>query len=97
MKNKIIKIVSAVVLAGSCLFISPGFSAELGGVDIHGFISQGFIMSDTYNYLTHNSKEGSFDYNEVGINFSKEMTDKLRLGIQLFARDLGDEIGRAHV
>ncbi len=59
-------------------------------MDIHGFVSQGFIMSDTYNYLTHNSKDGSFDYNEVGINFSKEMTDKLRLGIQLFARDLGD-------
>lgn len=90
MKNKIISIVSAVVMAGSCLFISPAFSAELGGVDIHGFISQGFIMSDQYNYLTHNSKEGSFDYNEVGINFSKDMTDRLRVGMQFFARDLGD-------
>ncbi len=90
MKNKIISIVSALVLAGSCLFTNPVLSAELGGVDIHGFISQGFIMSDQYNYLTHNSKKGSFEYNEVGINFSKDMTDQLRLGIQLFARDLGD-------
>ncbi len=90
MKNKIISIISAVVLAGSCLFISPALSAELGGVDIHGFISQGFIMSDTYNYLTHNSKDGSFEYNEVGINFGKELTDQLRVGIQLFSRDVGD-------
>ncbi len=90
MKNKIISFVSAVVMAGSCLFTSPALSAELGGVDIHGFISQGFIMSDTYNYLTHNSKDGSFDYNEVGINFGKDLTDNLRVGMQFFSRDLGD-------
>ncbi len=90
MKNKIISIVSALVLAGSCLFTSPALSAEVSGMDIHGFISQGFIMSNEYNYLTHNSEDGSFEYNEVGINFGKDMTDQLRLGIQLFSRDLGD-------
>lgn len=60
------------------------------GVDIHGFISQGFINSSEYNYITDDSRGGSFAYNEMGLNFSKELTDKLRLGLQLFARDVGD-------
>lgn len=63
---------------------------EVGGVDIHGFISQGFVSSNAYNYLTHNSKDGSFGYNEMGINFSKQLNNKLRIGMQLFSRDLGD-------
>lgn len=63
---------------------------ELMGVDIHGFISQSYITSSDYNYLTHNSEEGSFDYNEIGINFSKELTEKLRVGLQLYSRDIGD-------
>ncbi|MBN1381389.1 MAG: porin [Deltaproteobacteria bacterium] len=62
----------------------------LGGVQIHGFISQGFLISDEYNYLSHDSKKGSFQYNEMGINFSKDVTDKLRIGVQVFSRDLGD-------
>ena len=90
MKKRIIGIAAAIILAGTCLITTSSFAVELGGVDIHGFISQGFIMSDEYNYLTHNSKDGSFEYNEVGINFSKELTEQLRLGIQLFSRDIGD-------
>jgi hypothetical protein len=62
----------------------------LGGLDVHGFVSQGFLKSTEYNYLAHDSKDGSFQFNEMAISFSKQATDKLRLGIQLFARDLGD-------
>jgi hypothetical protein len=63
---------------------------ELGGVQIHGFISQGFLYTDTYNYLATDTTDGSFEYNEMGINFGKQLTDKLRIGVQLFSRDLGD-------
>ena len=63
---------------------------EASWVDIHGFISQGNLKSDEYNYLAHDAADGSFQFNEMGINFSKQMTDKLRVGVQLFARDLGD-------
>jgi hypothetical protein len=59
-------------------------------IQIHGFLSQGFIYSDEYNYITYNSTDGSFEYSEMGINFGKQMTDKLRVGIQFFSRDLGD-------
>jgi len=67
---------------------------ELGNVDIHGFISQGFMQSDTYDYFARTdsptTSEGTFEFNEMGINFSSQLTDELRLGVQLFAMDLGD-------
>ncbi len=60
------------------------------GIDIHGFVSQGYMNSEHYNYMLYNSKGGSFHFNEIGINFSKELTDRLRIGLQLLSRDLGD-------
>jgi hypothetical protein len=64
--------------------------AAFGGdaIQIHGFVSQGFIQSTDNNYLA-NSKRGSFELTEVGINFTKSLTDQMRVGIQLFTRDLG--------
>lgn len=63
---------------------------ESWGIDIHGFVSQGYLCSSSYNYLVDNSKGGSFHFNEIGINFGKDLTEKLRIGVQLLARDLGD-------
>ncbi len=62
---------------------------ESWGIDIHGFISQGYLCSSSHNYLAKNSKGGSFNFNEIGINFGKELNEKLRIGIQLISRDLG--------
>ncbi len=63
--------------------------SEFGGVAIHGFLSQGYLASTENNYLAETNK-GSFEFNEMGINFSTWLTSDLRAGIQLFARDLGD-------
>jgi phosphate-selective porin O/P len=57
-------------------------------VEVHGFVSQGFIKSAHNDYLAK-SKRGSFEFAEVGINFTSELTRDLRAGVQLFARDLG--------
>jgi hypothetical protein len=57
-------------------------------VQVHGFVSQGFIQSTGNNYLAY-SKRGSFEFTEVGINFTKEITDNFRIGAQLFTRDIG--------
>ncbi|MET0793794.1 MAG: hypothetical protein ABW061_19905 [Polyangiaceae bacterium] len=57
-------------------------------IEIHGFVSQGFIASSANNYLAE-SKRGSFEFSEVGINFSKQLTDRMRVGVQLFTHDLG--------
>lgn len=59
-------------------------------IEIHAFASQGAILSTGSNFLVADSKSGSVEFNEVGINFSHQLTDRLRLGIQLFARKLGD-------
>ncbi len=71
------------------LFPVGGWAAESFNIDINGYISQGFMISNRNNYLAKTEK-GSFQFNELGINFSTELTDKLRVGIQLAARDLGD-------
>jgi hypothetical protein len=60
------------------------------GIDIHGFVSQGYLCSTDYNYLANDSEGGSFQFNEIGINFAKDLTEKLRIGIQILSRDLGD-------
>lgn len=57
-------------------------------IEVHAFVSQGFMLSTGNNYLAR-SKHGSFEMTEVGINFTKSVTDQLRLGVQLFTRDLG--------
>jgi len=61
----------------------------LGGVNIHGFISQGYLRSQDNNYLANDSSDGTFAFNEIGINFSKQLTDQLRIGLQIFSHDLG--------
>jgi len=68
----------------------------LGGVDIHGFISQGYMESSDNNYLASDSSDGTFAFNEIGINFSKQLTDQLHIGLQLFSHDLG-QIGNNEV
>jgi hypothetical protein len=57
-------------------------------LEAHGFASQGFIKTTANNYLAP-SKRGSFEFTEVGINFTSQLTERLRFGVQLFARQLG--------
>ncbi len=74
-----------------CILLSFVFifhaQADIGDVDIHGFISQGFFQSDQNNFF-ENSSEGTFEFNEMGLNFGTKLSGKLRLGIQFFARDI---------
>ena len=64
------------------------FEEVFGAVDIHGYISQGYMRSNKNNFLAE-SYGGSFQFNELGINFSVELTDQLHAGLQLASRDLG--------
>ncbi len=56
--------------------------------EVHGIVSQGFIKTTQNNYLA-DSKRGSFEFSEAGINFTKNLTPEFRVGIQLFTHDLG--------
>jgi hypothetical protein len=71
------------------LWTPTALGADLAGVEIHGFVSQGFLWSGDNNYLAADTADGSFEFNEVGINFNKSLDDRLRVGVQFFSRDLG--------
>jgi hypothetical protein len=63
---------------------------ELLAIDIHGFVSQGYIRTTDNNYLAK-SVRGSFELTEAGLNFTKPLTERLRAGLQLFTRKLGPQ------
>lgn len=69
--------------------IGQADAIELMEIDIHGFVSQGFLISTDNNTLSADTEDGTFQFNELGINFGKELTDNLALGIQIFSRDMG--------
>ncbi|HMJ11067.1 MAG TPA: hypothetical protein VK524_06645 [Polyangiaceae bacterium] len=86
---------ASLVLAGTALCSAPAQAVELGqedslaSVEVHAFASQGFILTLKNDYLAQGTTEGSFEFSEVGINFTKSLTETLRMGVQLFAQDLG--------
>jgi hypothetical protein len=64
-------------------------SATSRPTEIHGFASQGFMVTSGNDYLVADSKNGSFQLSEVGVNLTKEISDKLRFGAQAFAQNFG--------
>ncbi|HEY2900045.1 MAG TPA: hypothetical protein VGL59_05695 [Polyangia bacterium] len=78
----------AALLIPLVAFADAGDAGEALPIETHGFVSQGAIKSTEYNYLV-NSKRGSVDFSEVGLNFTARPMDNLRLGFQLFSRRLG--------
>lgn len=63
--------------------------------DIHGFISQGGMLSSHNNYFG-SSSTGNFQYHELGLSIATKLSKTLRFGVQFFSRDLG-ELGNNRV
>jgi len=72
------------------VFPSTLLAFEVGNFHINGFVSQGYLDSSENNFLTEDSKEGSTQFREIGMTAQGQLTDKLRVGVQLLSRDLGD-------
>jgi len=79
-------LLAALILLSSC---RAAHTFELGSIAVHGFISQGYLKSSHNNYLA-GTAEGTTEFNEAAVNISSELSDKLRVGLQILARDLGD-------
>lgn len=84
------------VLAALALWETPARAAGVGAedslahVDVHAFVSQGFILTSHNDYIDTGTTHGSAQFTEMGINVTKAFfKDKLRIGLQLFAQDLG--------
>lgn len=74
-----------------CIMLTAALAEayELQDVRIHGFVSQGYLVSDANDFLFADTEDGTFEFNEMGINFSKNLSEGLYLGIQFLSRDLG--------
>ncbi len=59
-------------------------------VQVHGFASQGFAYSDQNNFLTMKTSDGSAALTDFGVNASTQITDRFRVGAQLYDRNVGE-------
>jgi hypothetical protein len=66
------------------------FAQELSNIQIHGFATQGFLYSSSNNYLSTNSSSGSLAWTDGVLSLSDQVTDNLRIGIQLHMSQLGE-------
>jgi hypothetical protein len=90
--------VRAMVVLGLCAWLlastpaSAQTSFKVGDfeVQMHGSIQQGFVWSDENNFLTMPTTEGSGEMTDGAFNFSSQITKKLRVGAQLYSRNIGD-------
>jgi len=76
-----------VAAIGSASFVRAD-DTDTDAVQVHAFVSQGWLKSTDNNFLAQSSR-GSFEFFEAGLNFTKQIDDRLRVGLQLFAQDLG--------
>lgn len=89
MHNRLFLIPTLAVLAGT----SAAQAADLD-FQIHGFASQGYVEThgDAYEggwYGRDTNEAGSFEFNEFGVNVVATPIERLRIGVQLIAYDLG--------
>jgi hypothetical protein len=64
-------------------------------VQVHGWLSQGFVYTDQNNWLTMSTTSGSGAMTDMGLNMSAQVTDKFRVGAQVYDRNLG-QLGQWH-
>lgn len=80
------------ILSVALLTIVAGSSAvalDFGPLSLHGTASQGFMQSTDNNYI-EDSKDGTFDFREYGLNAMWQTPlDSLRIGAQVFGREYG--------
>ena len=81
-------IIALIIMTAVCAFAVNSHAADIEGVSIHGFLSQGYVQTTDNNFFSKTNK-GTFEFNEFGINFSKDLTEKLHVGMQLFSKDYG--------
>lgn len=92
MKNAKTAYVGIVASLFIVIFSHHAFSEdefETTSIKIHGIISQGFLKSWENNTFAE-TEDGTFQFNEFGVNVMAELMEQLHAGLQIFSRDLGD-------
>jgi hypothetical protein len=79
----------ALVVLVALTGVAHAQAPELPPIQIHGFIGEGGFISTDNDYIGESSR-GTLELFEAGLNVSTEVADRLRAGIQFYARDVGD-------
>ena len=93
---KMITLAVATLFAPGLLNAQFDFSVDGKTVQMHSFAQQGFALSNENNFLSMDTSGGSFAMTDGGINASVALTDKFRVGAQVYARNIG-QLGDYHV
>ena len=94
-RNLLLAVTFAAIATTSLQAQLGSFNVEGKPIEIHGFASQGFAVSSGNNYLTMNTRQGSFAFTDFGGNIAVRLTPKLRIGAQIYDRNLG-QLGKFH-
>src|SRR5258706_12949089 len=78
------------VLITLSLYAGTTVAQDLSGIQVHGFVTQGFLYSTNNNLFTMKTSEGSARWTDGAVSFSDSLTDKLRIGIQLHVYQFGE-------
>lgn len=85
MRTRYLIMPSLVLLAGS------GVAQAADDIQIHGFVSQGYLLTHNNALFTPESEDsGTLEFNEIGLNVVATPVDRLRVGVQIGSQDLGD-------
>jgi hypothetical protein len=95
MQVKTILFAAALSMAPGVLQAQVDFKLDGRDIQVHGFVSQGFSYTDDNNWLTMQTSNGSFAMTDGGLNISTQLTDKFRVGAQVYDRDFG-RLGKWH-
>jgi len=89
--------VAAVACAVPVAAQAQAFQVAKETVQVHGFFQQGYMLSRGNNVLTVDSTGGgSSAMTDGGVNMSSQLNTKLRVGAQLYGRNIG-QLGNGHV
>ena len=80
------------LVAATLALSASSFCSALSYIDndlqIHGFFSQGYLLSDGNNFYG-NSQRGTTDFMEAAVNANYRVSPKLNLAAQIITRDAG--------
>jgi hypothetical protein len=90
MLNKYVASGALAILGLSICLHAQEFKLGSRTVQVHGFGSQGFAYSNGNSYLTMNTSNGSFNFDDLGVNVSSQINEQFRVGAQGYTRRLGE-------
>ncbi|MCO6412442.1 MAG: hypothetical protein J5I92_06830 [Thiogranum sp.] len=57
---------------------------------VHGFLSQGYVLTSENNFFGNSTSNGSFEFTELGVNAFWRLTPSVHAAVQLLSRRAGE-------